>query len=443
MHTRRMFMKRVAAASLPILTKYATALPSANSRLQHAAIGVNGRGKAVLAGLVGARNVDVVALCDVDTDSLEEAGQAFPNARRYKDWRELLATEGNRIDSVSVATPDHTHAPVAMSAINCGKHVYCEKPLAHDIYEVRQITNAARKAGVVTQMGIQMHAHSSYQSAVKILRNGDIGKIREWHSWCKARYSSPGMKRPEDTDPIPDSLDWDLWIGVAPMRPFKKGVYHPDSWRSWRDFGGGALGDFGCHIFDPIFTALDPGAPLSVRAETPETNDEVWPEWSIIQYEFNSGKMIEGSTLHATWRHGGKQPSLTDIPLGEEVTLPDDGSLIIGTEGIMLLPHCNEAQLYPASRFKNYPRPKPDRRQHMKQWVNACLGIGTTDAGFDFSGPLTEAVLLGTVAQCFSEKTLQWDATEMKIVNFPEANSCLKRSYRKGWEIKGFPCKNG
>lgn len=437
MPTRRTFMKGLTAAALPFFTGCATPAPPPNSRLQHAAIGVNGRGKAVLMAIKATHMVDVVALCDVDANSLEEAGQALPNARRYSDWRELLEAEAGRIDSVSIATPDHTHAPAAMSAIQRGKHVFCEKPLAHDVHEVRQLTRAARNAGVATQMGIQMHAHSAYQGAVKILRGGAIGKIKEWHSWCKARYSSPGMKRPQGEDAIPPSLNWDVWIGVAPLRPYKQGVYHPDRWRSWRDFGGGALGDFGCHIFDPVFTALKIGPPLSICAETPETDEEVWPEWSIVHYEFCGSKLTEERTVRAAWYDGGKQPSLAGLPLEEEVTLPDDGSLIIGTEGIMILPHCEEAKLYPSARFQNYPRPQTERRHHLAQWVEACLSGGVPEANFDFSGPLTEAVLLGTVAQRFPGTTLKWDAAKMKITNHPEANSHLVRPYRAGWEIKG------
>lgn len=436
MLTRRKFMEQVAWAGLPVLAGCATTPPQpANSRLQHAAVGVNGRGRAVLMGLAATRTVDVVALCDVDATALEAAQQAFPQARPYSDWREMLLAEGSRIDSVSVATPDHSHAPAALAAIQQGKHVFCEKPLAHTVYETRCLTDAARKAGVATQMGIQMHAHSAYQGAMQMLRDGAIGAIREWHSWCKARYGSPGMKRPAGEDAVPAHLDWDLWIGVAPMRPFKEDAYHPGRWRAWRDFGCGALGDFGCHIFDPVFAALALGPPLSVQAETPETDHEVWPEWSVVRYAFDGGDRADGPLIHATWYDGGRKPDPEALALGDDVHLPEDGSLIIGSEGTMLLPHCAEAQLYPAARFRHYPRPEPERLHHLRQWTDACRGQGMAHAHFDYAGPLTEAVLLGTIAQTCPGKTLHWNAADMTVTNAPEADNCIRRPWREGWRV--------
>lgn len=435
---RRTFMKQAAAcAALPLIARCLRTSPSANSRLQHAAIGVGGRGRMLVPAITGTGKAEVVAICDVDENSLNQGARAFPNARTYRDWRELLVEEGDRIDSVSVATPDHIHAPAAMSAIQKGKHVYCEKPLTHEVHEARQLTLAARKAGVATQMGIQMHAHRAYRRAVRILREGAIGKIKEWHSWCKAKYSSPGMTRPAGEDPVPPHLNWDLWIGVAPTRPYKEGVYHPGRWRTWQDFGCGAMGDFACHILDPVFTALDIGAPLTIRGEAPERNEEVWPYWGIVHYEFPGTKLTAGKTIKATWYDSGKTPWRDVAPLPDDKSLPEDGSIIIGEDGVMVLPHCDEAQLLPVERFRNYSIPKVDHGNHFGEWVDACLGNGTASANFDYSGPLTEAVLLGTVAVRLPGKTLEWDAANLKVTNVPEANELLRRPYREGWAVEG------
>jgi len=436
--TRRTFVKHAAAcASLPFIARCRTTAQSANARLQHAAIGVGGRGRYVVPAIAGTGKVDLVALCDVDENCLNQAAELYPNARRYRDWRELLAQEDANIDSVSIATPDHTHAPPAMTAIQAGKHVFCEKPLTHEVYEARQLTRAARRAGVVTQMGIQIHGYSVYRRAVRLLREGAIGKVIEWHSWSNAKYSSPGMTRPAGEDPVPPHLDWDLWIGAAPMRAYKEKVYHPGRWRSWQDFGCGALGDFGCHIFDPVFTGLDITAPLTVRAEAPEFSEEVWPHWNIVRYEFPGTKMTGGKTIKATWYDSGKKPARGLAPLPDDEDLPDSGSLIIGEEGTMLLPHIEKARLYPVARFRDYPRPEMDRVNLYAEWVDACLGNGTASANFDYSGPLTEAVLLGLVAVRAAGKTLEWDAAGLRCTNLPEANGLLRRAYRDGWAVKG------
>ena len=436
--TRRGFLKYAAvSAALPLIARCRTTVASRNSKLQHAAIGVGGRGSAVTTAIGGQDNVEVVAICDVDAHSLNEAAQAYPEARRYRDWRELLAQEGDRIDSVSVATPDHAHAPAAMTAVLAGKHVYCEKPLTHTVYEARQLAVAARKAGVATQMGIQIHAHAVYRQAVRLLRDGAIGKIKVWHSWSQARYSTPGMTRPLGEDPVPAHLDWDLWIGVAPMRPYKEGVYHPGRWRGWQDFGCGAMGDFGCHIFDPVFTALEIGGPLSVRGEAPEMNDEVWPHWGIVHYEFPGTKLTADSTIEATWYDGGKKPprELALMPDGQ--ALPDSGSLIIGEEGVMVLPHYKKAQLYPVERFRDYALPEVGYVNHFGEWVDACLGRGRALADFDYSGPLTEAVLLGNIAVRFPGKTLGWRAAKLRFRDAPEADAFVRRPYRPGWAVPG------
>jgi len=281
--TRRTFLKQAAVAgvALPLIVPRLSFAAPPSGKLQHAAIGVQGQGAYDLGQIFSSGKVDVIALCDIDEENLKKAAATYPGARLYRDWREMLEKEEKNIDSVNVSTPDHTHAPASMTAIRKNKHVYCEKPLTHEVYEARRITLAARKHGVATQMGIQIHAHDFYRTAVQWLQEGAIGKVKEWHSWSAAIYTRENKKRAEGSDPIPPNVDWNLWLGTAPERPYKKEIYHPFWWRCYRDFGGGATGDFGCHIFDPVFTALEIGAPLTITAEAECVSDEVWPGWTI------------------------------------------------------------------------------------------------------------------------------------------------------------------
>lgn len=440
--TRRAFLKHMAAGGLavPFFSPRLTLANPANGKLNHASIGVGGMGGSDLNSFLRHDRFQLIAIADVDKNTLNAVKQRFPDVRAYQDWRELLANEGDRIDSINIATPDHMHAPITMTALNMGKHVYCQKPLCQTVYEARQVGQAAvAKPELVTQMGNQIHSHIAYRMAVQMLRDGAIGKIREFHSWVGAPGGSwpQPVNRPAGEDPVPAHLDWDLWVGVAPMRPYKHDVYAPFKWRGWKDFGGGGLGDFGCHIFDPPFTALQPGAPISVTVEAPHVYDESWPEWEIVRYIFPGNDMTEGKELPVTWYDGGKRPprELAQLPEGRD--LPGAGSLIIGTEGQMVLPHVGGPQLYPQEKFTNYERPRLEHVDHYFSFVDACLGKGKTGSHFGYAGPLSEAVQLGNVANRFPGKTLQWDAKNLKVTNLPEANQYLRREYRKGWEVKG------
>ena len=434
--TRRSFLKRSAAvAGLATFMPGLSLTDSANARLQHASIGVGGMGWSDLNSILNGGATDIVAICDVDANNLAKAAQKLPNARKYRDWRELLEKEADKIDSVNVSTPDHTHAPIAFSAVSLGKHVYCQKPLTHTVYEARQLTLAARKANVVTQMGIQIHADTTYRTAAAIIQRGAIGKIKEWHSWQGSAW--PGGGRPEGQDPVPAQLDWDKWIGVAPMRPYKNGIYHPVRWRGWRDFGSGVMGDFACHIFDPVFTALELGHCLSVRTEGPDADKETFPAWQITHFTFPGTKYTAEKTINGTWHNGSKRPSRDLVPMPAEYRLPGAGSIIIGREGVMVLPHWAGPQLYPLEKFKGYNRPKVKSVNHYQQWVDACLGKGKAEADFDYSGPLTETAQLGNLGINFPGQTLKWDAPNFKITNIPQANKHLHKKYRKGWEIDG------
>ncbi|MDA7520244.1 Gfo/Idh/MocA family oxidoreductase, partial [Akkermansiaceae bacterium] len=282
--SRRHFLKTAAGA--PLILSNLRAAPSANGKLNLAAVGVDGKGWSDLTSLASHPSVNVTAICDVDTARMAKAMAKFPNARAYQDWREMLETEGDKIDSVQVATPDNMHAPISIAAMEQGKHVYCEKPLAHEVAETRAMVEAAAKARVVTQMGNQIQSTIEYRSAVALIQQGVIGKIKEVHAWSGASF--PGKGRPPGADPIPKTLDWDKWLGVAPERPYKKGIYHPFQWRAWQDFGTGPLGDFMCHIMDSPFKALELTAPTSVKttsvpddwASSEAANKENWPAWA-------------------------------------------------------------------------------------------------------------------------------------------------------------------
>ncbi|MCP4639015.1 MAG: Gfo/Idh/MocA family oxidoreductase [bacterium] len=438
--SRRSFLKGTAAAATvgPLIVPRLSFASPPSSRLQHAAIGVMGKGRSDLSSIYSHGKVDIVALCDIDENNLKQAAQAFPKARLYRDWREMLDKEDKNIDSVDVATPDHTHAPASMAAIQRGKHVFCEKPLTHEVYEARRLTIAARKKGVATQMGIQIHSHDAYRTAVRWIRDGAIGKVKTWHSWCGASYTTADKKRPAGEDPIPTHVDWDGWLSVAPYRPYKKDVYHPFKWRCWRDFGGGATGDFGCHIFDPVFTALEITAPLWVRSKPECFSEEVWPAWNIIDYEFPGTAFTTGDTIKASWRDGGKKPKAKWSPhLPEGHELPGSGSMIVGEEGTLIIPHVAAPILYPVEKFKNYAKPELKPLNHYHDFVEACLGNCKAGANFDFSGPLTETVLLGNIASRFPDETLEWNAKKLKFRNSDDANDCIRRKYRKGWRVKG------
>ena len=448
--TRRTFIKQIAAAGAlgPLILPRLSFAKPANSRLQHAAIGVGGQGAYDLKNIFESNKADIVALCDIDETTLKKAAELYPKARLYRDWREMLEKEDRHIDSVNVSTPDHTHAPASMTAIRKGKHVYCEKPLTHDVYEARRVTLAARKKGVATQMGIQIHSHEYYRTAVKWTKDGAIGKVKEWHSWSSAIYTTEDKKRPAGADPIPPNVDWNLWLGTAPSRPYKEKIYHPFWWRDWRDFGGGSMGDFGCHIFDPVFGALGLGAPDSITCETEGVFEEVYPAWLSSTYVFPGTPMTAGKTIIGTWHDGAKkdsagkpnpnQPLPSVSPhLPKEFDIPKSGSILVGEEGTLVIPHVGPPALYPVEKFKNYPKPTMEPLNHYHQFVEAALGNGKAGANFDFAGPMTEAVLLGNIANRYPGKTLNWDAKKLRFTNCPEANKHLRRKYRKGFTVRG------
>ena len=442
---RRSFLKTAAATalSIQIVPRHVLGgdgIVPPSGRLNIASIGVGGMGGSDIGSLSNGP-INMVGLCDVQEGNLAKAADRFPGAKTFNDFRKLLDTLDKQIDAVSVSTPDHMHAPITMSAIHRGKHVYCQKPMTHSLYEARQIAAAAKKANVVTQMGIQIHSSIEYRMATELIQAGAIGKIKEVHSWSDRPGWPQGGNRPKGSDPVPKNLHWDLWLGVAAERPFVAGVYVPFKWRGFLDFGCGALGDMGCHIIDPPFTALALTSPISVTTEGPGCTADMFPTWETIRYEFPGTKYTANKTVMLTWydgnRPGANRPAESLVPLGKDRHLPDNGSIFIGEDGCMLLPHIGGPQLLPREKFLSYKRPKLKGHDHYVQWVNACLGKDKASANFDFSGPLTETVLLGVLAGRFPGKRLEWDAPNLRVSNLPEANEHVRVAYRKGWEVQG------
>lgn len=439
--SRREFLGRAALAtagvaiSAPFITRNLFASAPSNT-VYHASIGAGGQASSDLQHFARHPSVKLVAIADVDATRAHAWKEQFPEARIYRDWRELLDKEKN-LDSLNVSTPDHTHAPAAMSAMQLGKHVYVQKPLAHDICEVRQLREFARKKKLVTQMGIQIHSSADYRLAVRLVREHAIGKIKEVHAWCGKKWGDPDPL-PNRQDPVPDGLDWDLWLGTAAARPFiGDNYYHPGNWRRRLDFGTGTFGDMGCHIYDPIFNALELTAPKTVRSEGPAPNQWNWANNAIVRYVFPGTKHSVGRSLNVTWYDGDAKPPQDVLALVGEAKLPGCGSLFIGTKGVMLLPHVAKPRLFPKEQFADFPLPKVEDGNHYFQFVEAVLGKGKTTAGFDYSGPMTEAVLLGGVASRFPQTTLEWSSRSLKFKNVKEANTYLRRTYRAGWEVKG------
>ncbi|MEE2808983.1 MAG: Gfo/Idh/MocA family oxidoreductase [Verrucomicrobiota bacterium] len=437
--SRRRFLKKSSIlATGPVVIPNLLSAESPNSKLSHAVVGCDGQGWSDLGNISSHPNVNVTAICDVDTSRMSKAAAKFPNARKYQDWRELLANEGDKIDSLQVAIPDHMHASVSIAAMELGKHVYCEKPLAHEISEARAMGQAAKKAGVVTQMGNQIQSSIEYRSAVILIQSGVIGKIKEVHAWAGASF--PRQGRPSGADPIPKSLDWDKWLGVAAERPYKNGIYHPFNWRGWQDFGTGPIGDFMCHIMDSPFKALELTAPDSVIAtgvpddwaQNEKWNTENWPAWATYEYDFPGTKWTTGERITVRWYDGGKKPprKLAGFEKADR-QLPGSGSLFIGETGNLLLPHVGGPQLVPYSRNKGLSRPKLKGRSHYHSFVDACLGKDKTTSNFDFAVPLTETTLLGNIANRFHRQKLIWNQKEMKITNHSDAHALVHREPRK------------
>lgn len=434
--SRRRFLQTSAVGILaaPWVTSGVRAA-SPNAKLRHAAIGVGSMGHADLMDIASHPMVEIAALCDVDARHLDAVRKQFPQAVCYKDWRELFAKEGERIDTVNVSTPDHMHGSIGLAAMSMRKHLYVQKPLAQNLFECRKLTEKAREMGVVTQMGIQISASAGERRTVALVHQGVIGKIKEVHSWSRKQWGDMAPM-PERQDAVPESFDWNLWLGPAAERPFIKGYYHPMQWRRRRDFGTGTLGDMGCHMFSAWFRALALAAPVSVRHSGPAPlNDSNWANNSAVEYTFKGTAYTAGDTVKVMWYDGSVKPP-QEVVAAAGGRLSGEGSVFIGTDGVILFPHCGAPLLFPKEKFSGYKMPEIAAIDHYHEFIDCSLkGERKTGADLDLAGPLTEAVLLGCLASPFPGQLLEWDSSALKITNHAEADKLVKRSYRKGWEI--------
>jgi predicted dehydrogenase len=450
---RRDFLKSTALAGVGFWTlggvSPSLAFPrAANEKLNIACIGVDGKGSSDTdqAGQVG----NIVALCDIDDDKLNGKANNFPKAQKFNDFREMLSKVKD-IDAVTVSTADHTHAQAAVMAMKLKKHVYCQKPLTHTVYEARLMRETAKKMGVCSQMGNQGTASNGLRTGVEIIRSGAIGPVREVHVWTNRPIwpQAPGVTKRPEPKPVPKNVHWDLWLGGAPERPYAPG-YHPFAWRGWWDFGTGALGDMACHTANLAFMALKLGSPTSISAENGEINPETYPGWARITFQFPArGDM---PALKFVW-YEGKNQGKRVLPPQEILSkvlkpgqkLSGSGSLLVGDKGILFSPndYGESYSLLPAQDFKDYKRPEPTLPRNgrgdlgmKEEWVRAIMDNKPSIAlsNFDYAAMLTETILLGNVAMRVGKK-LDWDGASLKATNAPEASKYIKLQYRKGWEL--------
>jgi predicted dehydrogenase len=411
-----------------------------SDKLNVAGVGIAGMGKGNLANV--AKTENIVALCDVDWR--EQTGNVFkiyPGAKQYKDFRIMLDKQKD-IDAVIIATPDHTHAVISLEAMKRGKHVFTQKPLTHTVHEARVLAKAAKEYKVATQMGNQGQAGDGPRRLREMIWDGVIGPVREVHVWTDRpnngflrTYWPQGVSRPGETPPVPANLDWDLFVGPSPMRPYNP-AYHPFKWRGWWDFGTGALGDIGCHSLDPIFRALKLKYPTSLQAVSTLVNEETYPSGSIVRYEFPARENMPPVTL--TWYDGGLKPMR--IPeLEEGMQMGTGGTLYVGDKGKIL-----DDKILPRSLRESYKAPAPSIPSspgHEEEWLLACKGGAPAGSDFEWAGPLTETVLLGNVAlrkelkEKLSSQGLNWSPEKFSFTNMPEADKFLHYEYREGWHL--------
>ncbi|MHC4248724.1 MAG: Gfo/Idh/MocA family protein [Planctomycetota bacterium] len=425
--TRRAFMKGAAAtaAAATIVPYRAFAGPD---KLNVACVGCSGKGGSDIGGV---SSENIVALCDVDYKRGAGQFRRHPQAGQYRDYRYMLDEMGDKIDAVTVSTPDHMHFPIAAMAMAKGKHAFVQKPLTHSVWEAREIQRIAKKAGVATQMGNQGHASEGTRLVHEWIHQGAIGEVREVHFVTNRPVWPQNIPAPTDRPPVPPTIDWNLWLGIAPERPYHP-AYAPFKWRGWWDFGCGAIGDIGCHVMDAGFWALNLRDPEWIEAESNAKDADTTPNWSIVTYQFPArGKMPPCKVL---WHDGGKKlPRPKHLEEGRKT--PTNGAVIIGENAsIMHDFYCSSPRIVPESTMKKIGRPERTLERspggHMKEWILACKGGKPAGSNFpDHAGPLTEMSILGNLAiRC--GKRVYWDAKNMRCTNAPEADAFIRRPYR-------------
>jgi predicted dehydrogenase len=417
---------------------------SANEKLQIASIGVGGKGSS---DCDQANNHGkVVAICDCDENHLNQKAERMSDAAKFVDYREMLDKMATKIDAVTVSTADHTHAHASILAMRLGKHVYCQKPLTHTVWEARMMRETARKYRVATQMGNQGTAENGLREAVEVIRAGSIGPVKEIHVWTNRPVwpQAPQiMARPTEKTETPRHVHWDLFLGPAPERPYHS-AYHPFKWRGWWDFGTGALGDMACHTANMAFMACNLGYPKTVYAECGDLNPETFPTWAQVTLEFPGSQSMP--PVKFVWYEGKKDGKKvlppSELLHGEEP--PGSGSLIVGEKGILYSPNDYGAsyKLLPGENFKEFKKPDPYLPRNgrgddgMKaEWIAAAKGGPPAMSNFDYAGSLTETILLGNIAIRLAGQKLEWDGPSLKFTNSTEANKHVSKEYRKGWEI--------
>ncbi len=442
--SRRDFMGGAATAAMAftIVPSHVLAQPP-SEKLNIASIGSGGMGSGNTNACAGAGG-NIVALCDVDWDKAKDTFKRYPKAKKYKDFRKMLDNERS-IEAVIVATPDHFHTVAAMAAMRRGKHVYVQKPLTRLVSEARALTEAARKYKVVTQMGNQGHSRNGVRDICEWIWAGVIGDVKEVHAWTNRPIWPQGIDRPKGEDEVPPTLDWDLWLGPAPWRPYKGNrTYCPFSWRGWWDFGGGALADMACHVLDPVFWALKLKYPTSVEASCTPVNKETFPLASIVHYEFPPREGMPAVKVH--WYDGGLKPERPEaLERGRKLNQESSNVLFIGSKGVL---RCGEyggdPQLLPYSRMREFSRNKPPqtlkriKTSHEGNWIEACKTGGQATSHFDYSGPFTEMVVMGNLAIRPENvgKKLEWDGVNMRVTNDEKANEYVHMHYREGWSLE-------
>lgn len=442
--TRRKFMRAAGtfAVTFTVVPRHVVAGSDEtppSEKLHIAGIGVGGRGASVMGGVAGGN--EIVALCDVDLQRSAKTQEKFPDARQYRDFRKMFDEMEKNIDAVVVATPDHTHAVAALAAIRRGKHVYCEKPLAHSVHEIRELMKAAKEHEVVTQLGNQGHSSGTIRSFCEWIWDGAIGNVHTIHAGCAAVNSGiDKLSQLKEQHLIPSTLDWDLWLGPARDRPYHP-AYLPGAWRGWVPFGNGTIGDWVCHVVDPVFWALDLGSPTSIQAQVkdydPKTQGDAYPKGEIITFEFPAKG--ERGPITMQWYSGTEkiprpeelEPERKSVSTGA-VVLGDKGTITYGSHG------AGGVRIIPETKMREYQVPDktiPRVSGHQQDWLSAIRNGTRAGSDFSYGGPLTEIAMLGVIAIKMAGTKLEWDAENMRFTNCEPANQFVNPPYRDGWTL--------